>query len=201
MLKVENIEVIGVVGAMRGMRYPKDSEKDSDSTSSGIGPKDLELLLKLTRAGRDHRKVLRCIHVQASINFPMSWLIQYDTYKVSTTAVSRSRMHRLAWRLLTRDDFFVEEWTPQLQAVLEVLNADISLFQESGKRDMIAWRRVVDLLPMSYCQERFIDINYETLLNILGSRYSEKLKTEWKFFCDKMLEGCPHLREIWEITK
>jgi len=139
------------------------------------------------------------IHVQASINMPMSWLIQYDTYKVATVANSRSRMHKMGSRLLTEEDFHVEHWTEAMSRVLEELNRDIVIWQQT--RDMAAWRRVIDLLPMSYMQERMVDLNYETLLGILESRYDERLRGEWRFFCDAFLGFCPYLRELWESLK
>ncbi len=200
MLKVEIIDVSGIFGAMIGMRYPKNSEKEGDSLSfSDIGIKDRELLLRLTKAGRDHRKTLRMIHVQASVLMPISWWIQYDTYKVATVANSRSRMHKMGSRLLTEEDFYVEHWTKAMSYVLEELNKDIIIWQQV--KDKAAWRRVIDLLPMSYMQERMIDLNYETLLSILESRYNEKLRGEWRFFCDSFLASCVFLRELWESLK
>lgn len=198
-MKTKVLGVYGFKNAMIGMRYPKNSESLNDSTETCIGEKDLELLLKLTKAGRDHRKVLRMIHVQASISMPISWWIQYDTYKVATVANSRSRMHKMGSRLLTEEDFYVKDWTKTMASVLEELNRDITIWQQTG--DVAAWRRVIDLLPMSYMQERMIDLNYETLLGILESRYNEKLRGEWRLFCNAFLEACPHLRELWESLK
>jgi len=198
-MKVKILGVYGFKNAMIGMRYPKNSEHLSDSMETDIGKEDLKLLLKLNRAGRDHRKALRMIHVQASVFMPISWWIQYDTYKVATVANSRSRMHKMGSRLLTEEDFHVGHWTKTMSHVLEELNKDIIIWQR--RSDKAAWRRVIDLLPMSYMQERMVDLNYETLLSILESRYNEKLRGEWRLFCDSFLGSCPCLKELWESLK
>ncbi len=198
-MQINNIEVFGFKNAMLGMRYPKNSEHLSDSSEKDIGPKDLELLLKLTQAGKDHRKALRMIHVQAAVDMPISWWIQYDTYKIGTTANSRSRMHKMGTQLLTKDDFYIETWDTYNEEMLEHCNKLIKKWQET--KDHIIWKKIIDCLPMSYQQERMIDLNYEVLVAILNSRYNEKLRGEWRFFCDTFLNECLYLKEIWEVSK
>jgi hypothetical protein len=184
---------------MIGMRLPKNSEHLSDSTPDSPGEKDKVLLLALTKAGRDHRKALRMVHVQALINAPIGWWIQYDTYKVGTVANSRSRMHKMGSRLLTKEDFHVKTWGPVFQNTLEEINLRVVEYQRT--KDEGVWREIIDILPMSYLQERAVDLNYEVLLNILSSRYNERLKDEWRCFCDAFMVDCPLLSELWEATK
>ena len=198
-MNIKYIKTFGFKLAMTGMRYPKNSEKLSDSTDVSIGKNDLELLLKLTKAGKDHRKALRMIHVQASIDMPISWWIQYDTYKVGTTANSRSRMHKMGSRLLTKDDFYVSEWTHSMGYVLDTINGLINDYQKT--KSQATWKNIIDLLPMSYQQERIVDINYEVLIAIFNSRYIEKLQTEWRYFCDSFLKYCPKLKKLWDMQK
>ena len=181
------------------MRYPKNSEALSDSTDTKIGIKDLSLLLRLTKAGRDHRKVLRMLHIQASVDMPISWWIQYDTYKVATVANSRSRMHKMGTRRLTKEDFYVSTWTKMLDNVLFEINVLICNYQKT--KNMSIWHNIIDLIPMSYQQERMIDINYETALTMLQSRYNEKLTVEWRYFLDCLLINCNYLQVIWDTTK
>ena len=63
MIKIENLEVLNFEGALRGMRNPLESWSKSDSyydKETGkyvVGPKDLELALKLTKSGSDHSKL------------------------------------------------------------------------------------------------------------------------------------------------
>ena len=134
MIKVENLEVLNFEGALRGMRNPLESWDKSDSyydKETGkyvVGEKDLALALKLTKSGSDHSKFLRQIFVSMDITAPMSWWWDFDTYKVATVRNSTSRMHKLGSRLLTFDDFSVDDEqgniniTPFRKYVLEDLN-------------------------------------------------------------------------------
>jgi hypothetical protein len=199
-MNIEKVYVSVIKNAMFGMRLPHDSEKLSDSAENKIGEEDLKLLKKLIKAGAEHRKALRMIHIQALVTMPMNWWIQFDTYKVATVANSRSRMHRLGKRLLTKDDFYITTWTEEMNIIFEGINKRINIFmksQESSEKTKI-WFEILDILPMSYQQERMIDFNYETLLIILKTRYNEKLKNEWRFFCNTFINNCPNITEILE---
>ena len=113
MIKVEKIKVMNFEGALRGMRNPLESWGQSDSHYiSGefvIGEKDLEVALKLVKAGSDHSKFMRQIFVSMDITAPMSWWWDFDTYKVATTKNSTSRMHKLGTRTLEFNDFSVDD--------------------------------------------------------------------------------------------
>ena len=78
MIKVENIETFGWEAAFRGMRNPKNSWDKSDSyttESNGfyLGENDMKLASTLVKAGTEHRKFTRMIHIQMDITAPMFW--------------------------------------------------------------------------------------------------------------------------------
>lgn len=120
MIKIENVEVFGFNSAIRGMRNPMNSwdKQDSsyilDSNDSGIvvvydlGPNDLSLAKKLCKAGPEHRKFLRMIHVQMDVTAPLYWWKEFDTYKVGTVANSCSTMHKIHSKAFSFDDFSCE---------------------------------------------------------------------------------------------
>ena len=119
-IKIENVEIFGFESAIRGMRNPMNSwdKKDSsyilDSTDSGLvaiydfGPNDLSLAKKLCKAGPEHRKFLRMIHVQMDVTAPLYWWKEFDTYKVSTVANSCSTMHKIHSKEFGFEDFSCE---------------------------------------------------------------------------------------------
>ena len=94
-IKIENIQTMGWEGALRGMRNPLNSWDKADSAYASniectdinlaaygnklerydfvIGQNDLALCLKLIKAGSEHRKFLRMIHVQMDITAPLYW--------------------------------------------------------------------------------------------------------------------------------
>ena len=199
MIKVENLEVLNFEGALRGMRNPLESWDKSDSyydKETGkyvIGPKDLALALKLTKAGSDHSKFLRQIFVSMDITAPMSWWWDFDTYKVATVRNSTSRMHKLGTRLLTFDDFSTDDEqgntniTPFRKYVLEDLNKRIEKYQQlknDGKMDeaMALWREIVFDSPQSYNFKSTWTGNYEIMRNVYRARKNHKQR-EFRDFC------------------
>jgi len=220
MMNISKIQISGWQNAIKGLRYSFNSEDKSDSSYSIVhnedgpqifvflGKEDLKLILNLIKGGSPHRKFLRAVHIQMSIKASMTWWKQYDTYKVSTTTLSRSTMHTVMKGLLTLDDFDPNINTPVLNDIIIYINELIFKYNEiKGLPETKAedlknlFFQVIDILPMCYMQERMIDINYETLLNIISQRRNHKLQNEWGYFCDELLETIPYLKEFYNATE
>ena len=217
MIKVENIEAFGLYGAMRGMRNPLNSWDKADTTVYqgqdkefvNIGVNDLNLATRLIKAGTEHRKFLRMIHVQMDVTAPLYWWKEADTYKVGTTANSCSTMHKIAAKEFTLDDFSHDHLfndavvyngyvsTSVLECVIGALNEFRNLYLET--KDKRYWWQMIQLLPSSYNQRRTWDISMETLLSILHQRKNHKLD-EWNEFRDICLERVPYLKEFYEAS-
>ena len=223
MIEVENIEIFGLDGAMRGMRNPLNSWDKADTTVYqehdrefiNIGVNDLNLATRLIKAGTEHRKFLRMIHVQMDIIAPLYWWKEADTYKVGTTTNSCSTMHKIAAKEFTFDDFShehliddqddFENENGQISSykdflyydVLDVLNTARRQYLET--KDKRYWWQMIQLLPSSYNQRRTWDISMETLLSILHQRKNHKLD-EWNEFRDICLEQVPYLKEFYEAS-
>ena len=223
MIKVENIETFGLYGAMRGMRNPLNSWDKADTTVYqghdkefvNIGVNDLNLATRLIKAGTEHRKFLRMIHVQMDVTAPLYWWKEADTYKVGTTTNSCSTMHKIAAKEFTLDDFShehliddqddFENENGQISSykdflyydVLDVLNTARRQYLET--KDKKYWWQMILLLPSSYNQRRTWDMSMETLLSILHQRKNHKLD-EWNEFRDICLEQVPYLKEFYEAS-
>ena len=217
MIKVENIEIFGLDGAMRGMRNPLNSWDKADTTVYqghdkefvNIGVNDLNLATRLIKAGTEHRKFLRMIHVQMDVTAPLYWWKEADTYKVGTTANSCSTMHKIAAKEFTLDDFSHDHLfndavvyngyvsTSVLECVIGALNEFRNLYLET--KDKQYWWQMIQLLPSSYNQRRTWDMSMETLLSILHQRKNHKLD-EWNEFRDICLEQVPYLKEFYEAS-
>lgn len=208
MIKVENLEVLNFEGALRGMRNPLESWDKSDSyydKETGkyvVGEKDLALALKLTKSGSDHSKFLRQIFVSMDITAPMSWWWDFDTYKVATVRNSTSRMHKLGSRLLTFDDFSLDDEqgniniTPFRKYVIEDLNKRIAEFQQlkaDGKMEeaMSLWREIVFDSPQSYNFKSTWTGNYEIMRNVYRARRNHKQR-EFRDFCKFIEKDFPY---------
>lgn len=177
-----------------------------------IGDNDLELMHKLCNAGADHRKFMRMINVTMDITAPLYWWKEYDTYKVGTVANSCSTMHKISEKEFTLDDFSHEHLTRKsteaLENLIDVLNLYRNLYVEGtkGSRNGYVtnnalknakyfWWQMIQLLPSSYNQKRTVQLNYETIFNMITSRENHKLD-EWVRFCEICADNLPYFKDI-----
>lgn len=73
-----------------------------------IGPNDYDLLMRLCKAGTDHRKFMRMLPVYVTITAPLYWWKEFSTYKVGTVANSCSTMHKIHDKEFVLEDFSCE---------------------------------------------------------------------------------------------
>ena len=206
MISLSNAVVFGWNGAIMGMRNPMNSWAKSDSAfysdfSCKIGQNDLDLMKTLIKAGTEHRKFLRMIHVQMDIEAPLYWWKEFDTYKVGTVANSCSTMHKIAAKEFTLDDFSHEHLdrfsTEVLGWTIKALNGSREDYMKSKSKD--DWWQMIQLLPSSYNQLRTVDLNYEVLLNQYFQRKDHKLD-EWRIYCEQ-IKCFPYLNDFIEVLK
>lgn len=209
MIKVENIETFGWEAALRGMRNPKQSHAKSDSyntESNGyyIGENDMKLASTLAKAGTEHRKFTRMIHIQMDITAPMFWWSEFDTYKIGTTRNSCSKMHTIHIKPFELDDFAHEccmEIPIAHDALINAINAcDQLRIMYNETHDRKYWRALIELLPESYMMKATWDGSFETMLNIMHQRDGHKLKEEWEPFRKACFDNIPYLEEFYNIA-
>lgn len=230
MIKVENIETSGWEAAFRGMRNPLNSWDRSDShicttdcddcemvmcddvpaieCNNGafgccIGQNDFDLATRLIKAGSEHRKFLRMIHVSMDITAPMFFWSEHDTYKIATTRNSCSKMHTIHVKSFKLDDFahegcnevsYASDGLKDVLATCERLRLDYNATHERKY-----WRALIELLPEGYMMRATWDGSMETMLNILHQRDHHKLKEEWSPFRQAMFDNVPYCKEFYEV--
>ena len=222
MIKIEDVEIMGIRKAIKGMRNALNSWEKRDSSLLFcheiicalcpyesldsiecdnkshfiIGEADMKLCKNLIKAGSPDRKFLRMIHVQADVTAPLYWWKEFSTYKVGTTTNSCSTMHTIHKKKFSIDDFSNEHLMTGGIECLEHLCKDLNLcrnyFLET--KDKSYWWQMIQLLPSSFNQMRTIDLNYETLFSIYHQRKGHKLD-EWREFC-KWIETLPYMKEF-----
>ena len=201
MIKLERTSVMNLENAMRGARNPMNSwsRMDSGYDQEGnyvLGPNDLDLAVRLRKAGSDHRKFIRQIFVSVDITAPLYWWKEYDTYKVATVANSTSTMHRIHRKPFEQADFSCDRMTPDtarfMETVVEQLEKIRKRYLETKSKE--DWYDMIQLLPSSYNQMRTCSLNYETLVNIYYARRNHKLD-EWHVFCG-WIRNLPYGREL-----
>jgi hypothetical protein len=208
MIKIEHLQTFNWESAIRGMRNPMMSHGKSDSYYAGksyiLGNNDAELLLKLCRAGSEHRKTIRSIFISCDILAPDLWFKEFSTYKIGTVENSSSTMHKLTSNLLTKDDFSIDEWGQYHDHFLAKINSLILDYQltkkASEEKAKSIFRSIIQILPMSYNYLRTVSMNYEVLANMYHQRSHHKL-TEWREFCLFMKENLPYFEIIENCKK
>lgn len=212
---------------IEGMRNPMNSWDKSDSYKTHVcdtetmqeadfeffvGEADHKLMMSLAKGGAVHAKYRRMIPVFLTINAPLYWWKEFDTYKVGTVGNSCSTMHKIHAKEFTMEDFSVEHLVGEnvigdhiddnpfdvmtmvinclnytRDAYLEYLKLPTKDTEAHKKHAKKLWYNLIQLLPSSYNQKRTVMLNYEVLTNIYHSRKSHKLD-EWHTFCDWIRE-------------
>nr|DAU50018.1 MAG TPA: hypothetical protein [Caudoviricetes sp.] len=198
MIRIDNLEIYGIESATLGMRNPMNSWHLNDTKGVILGENDKKLLLKLCKAGADHRKVLRQMFISYNVTAPIYWYKEMDQYKVGVTSNSQSTMHKLCSRPLTVHDFSFEDMHDQewiVGVLLDNLNSRIRDYKADQKQNKALWRTIIQLLPCAYNQTRTYTLNYEVALNIYTQRKNHKL-SEWREFCQYLYDNLPYFDEI-----
>ena len=202
MIHIDRVSVMNLENAIRGARNPLNSWGRSDSYYDDkgnfvLGQNDLDLAMRLAKAGNDHRKFLRQIFVSVDITAPLYWWKEFDTYKVGTVANSCSTMHKIHHKTFERADFSCEKMDETalkvLDSVIEFMEGERVKFCED-KKNKQAWINMIQMLPTSYNQMRTVTMNYENLINMYYARKTHKL-AEWHTFCD-WIKTLPYAEEI-----
>ena len=214
MIKINHTQVFGWDAAIRGMRNPMNSWAKSDSywdykrlntddlevdyqldEAFYIGVNDQNLMMRLVKAGDEHAKFMRMIHVSMDILAPLYWWKQADTYKVGFVTNSCSTMHKIQAKEFVLEDFSHEYLNYQsisdLKYTINRLNDTRNVYLQGGfdydendhrvefePKSKYIWWQMIQLLPDSYNQLRTCDTNYATLRKMYHQRKGHRLD-EW----------------------
>lgn len=202
MILIENAEVMGFEQAIRGMRNPMNSWDKSDSNfyeerdfdpydypcRFKLGSNDLELMLKLAKAGPVHAKYRRMITVYADITAPLYWWKEFDTYKVGTVANSCSTMHKIHAKEFTLDDFSHEDLLQDkdlkwgevspirvLDSVIHALNVYRDIYNELSKIDKEAFENAPKIQGITNDSlDEAKKRAWKQIIQLLPSSYNQK---------------------------
>lgn len=208
-MKFENTQVFNFDGAIRGMRFPLQSNNKSDSYFNNdeefvLGWADLDLAKRLIRAGKSHCKFLRQIFVSVDLTLPIYIWTELDQYKIATVTNSESKMHTLYKTPITRDCFEMDDYDGRLGLIdPQILDVRIGQWINDleqlrqmylNTKDKRYWKELIRWLPESWLQTRTWTANYEVLRNIYFQRRNHKL-TEWHTFCE-WIKTLPYAEEL-----
>lgn len=192
MLKIENVEVVGMEAAIRGMRNPMNSWDKSDTyvncwhdleaekyeMITDVGPNDFKSAMNLAKGGPVHGKFKRMIKVYMDITAPLYWWKEFDTYKVGTNCNSCSTMHKIHAKEFTLADFSHEHLSD-----LEVSDNVPSHYgpcQEFTTSSQALLLTIIDLL--NFYRQRFVDHkdknDWWQMIQILPTSYNQRRTVE-----------------------
>ena len=169
-----------------------------------IGNNDMKLAQALIKAGSEHCKFMRMIHVAVDVDMPISWWSEADTYHFNVKN-SCSTMHKLLNNdnPITLDMFAICEedidWWKYTINKLESLRLEYKEIQKTTKDNEKMNRLLVRakrMLPEGFEQMRTWDTNYAELRNMYFQRRHHRLQEEWvDTFC-KWVESLPYAKEL-----
>ena len=170
-----------------------------------LGEDDRELCSNLCSKTSEHSKFLRMLPVIVTMNAPLYFWKEFDTYKIGTTSNSCSTMHTICDKPFELSDFSYEKLNNEsvniLKSIIHKLNTlrneYILVTDVQRKKDV--WWQIIQLLPSSYNQRRTISLNYAVLENIYTQRQGHKLD-EWITFC-KWIKQVPLFAELYPQIK
>lgn len=226
-MEFKNTDVWGFEHALRGARNPMNSWDKSDSEyllpnmhvieyetvvvgddiawePYYIGKNDMKLAQSLIKAGNEHCKFMRMIHVSVDVDMPRYWWSETDTYHFNTKN-SCSTMHKLLNNVnpITLDMFVTCEedmdWWIYTVNKLESLRIEYKEIQKTTK-DHVKMNRLLvrakRMLPEGFEQMRTFDTNYAELRTMYFQRKNHRLHEEWvDTFC-KWVESLPYAEEF-----
>lgn len=175
-MKIEPLEISGMVSALKALRLPYNKEPMSEishtlfarggvfNQRNGINfdleGKDISLMQKLIISGDEHAKPLRGILAYLDITAPIDWWVEAETYEAG---------HQ---RLFSASTMNTEGRGLKGHALREELDK-ISFGREVRKIDYFS---------------------YQTLRRIVRQRYNHR-KEEWHFFIDAV-RTLPYAKEL-----
>jgi hypothetical protein len=196
-MEINLLDVAGLEIAADAVRLSFNSQrKESNEVSAiySIAPgcdvetflyeDDYKLLYSLVKQGDSHAKVMRMVQVWLKIRAPRYWWQEMSTYKIGTTEMSESTIHRIVSRDLVSDDF--EDGMDD-----ETLRKFCNKRYYNGFGDKILM--MLDMkhdLPESFLQTRIMNTNYQTLRHIYFDRKDHVLP-QWHIFTDWIIRELP----------
>lgn len=175
-MKIELLEISGMVPALKALRLPYNKETMSDINHTlyaidgvfsqlnridfDLEGKDIALMQKLIISGDEHAKPLRGILAYLDITAPIDWWVEAETYEAG---------HQ---RLFSASTMNTEGRGLKGHALRRELNS-ISFGREVRKIDYFS---------------------YQTLRRIVRQRYNHR-KAEWHFFIDAV-RMLPYANEL-----
>ena len=170
-MEIRIVEEAGHTAAVTGMKFSHQTECDLMEIEEAKYA-DTKTTRALAKQDSGHNKFLESIIVWVDIRAKLKFWKQFDTYRIGVTKQSKSTMHSIMKRPLTRDDFGYD--------IADRRVAHYNTLIAEGKFEEIS-----DDLSEGYLQTRRVCLSYKVIRHIIMQRRNHKLP-EWQEFCEFM---------------
>ena len=157
-----------------------DNCKKIESSDFQFTKEDLRVAQNLIRAdgkgscGTPNSKFLQMIEVWVSIEAPLSFWSEFDTYR-HMVKNSTSKMHKLHSYPIDEDCFEKNPLTKKVSDLVDIKKLEKQRQKYNKTKDKKDWYELNDAIPSSWLQTRMCHFNYQTLRNIIMWRKNHKL--------------------------
>lgn len=185
-MKVENIEVYNLEGAVKASKYPMSV--DIANTNKEIT--DTTRLLGKAEPGTGHDNYLQGILVSFDLTCSNKMWVEFERYHFMDIVSSQSTMHRIA-KLADTDCFneYVSKNTKaEVHRLLDIYNVT---------NDAEDYLKLLYNTPSGIELTAQIVTNYRQLKTMYIQRKDHRLP-EWRIFCEELLK-LPHFCELTGI--
>lgn len=225
-IKIENTEIFGWEGAIRGARNPMNSweksdslwfdgeeyhdicgnsgpaSKESNGTGFDIGYSDHKLLMNLCNGGTEEAKWRRMVHVQMDVTAPLYWWKEFETYKVATVSNSCSTMHKIQAKEFTLDDFSCEHLMAYTdKGVFPFLDVGSNQNQDGRMFSMDVLELTITAL--NHYREKFLETKdkkyWWQMIQLLPSSYNQKrtIDLNYEVLASQYRQRKDHKLDCW----
>jgi len=198
-MNIFNVKVYGLEESIIASGYPMSIEvKDFNDIFTGennevFTEKDLKRakILGHAKAGSGHNCAFKGVVVQADVEMPQYFWLQWDRYHFHDVISSQSTMHRITKMDLDKQcNKYVSK---QIKDILRFYIDHYNTCQDNDrKQELFQW--IISNTPEGLNLTKRITTNYLQLKTIYDQRKNHKLE-EWHYFCD-WVEGLPRFKEL-----
>lgn len=164
-MKIKNVKIYGLEESIIRSGYPMRIGEPDDLETSFVqrqmfpsaNNKNRALKLANTPIGSGHSNFIKGIIIQFDLQYPEYFSPQLQRYHWIDIVSSQSKMHRIASRELTRDDF-TESTLPE---TIKFTNHLIRIYNDCDQKDKDEYfNKIISNLPSGYLKWMGISTNY-----------------------------------------
>ncbi len=219
MIKIENVKINGFEEAIHSIRAFNHSLEDIDSYKTFIedpqtletaeysfvlGRKDSDIMNCFATCGTTHENCLKMIDVYVDICAPLYWWREFCVNDYGAVTNEYGIMYKFRRKDFDISDFstdhLVDDNTDILSKWIAVLNAYRKKFMDAvdGEDRRKYWWQIMQLLPASYNQKRYVKFDYWTLKKLYNLHKTSA--DDWTDIC-KWIESLPYSYLITGLSK